>query len=357
VAKNGALIADLDNHTSNRIHPNENFARELLELFTLGEGHYSEADVKDVARAFTGWTFHFAGTGLEIKDYEQYRAEFTRHKMAVNNFCFVPALHDDGEKTVLGKKGRWSGEDVLDLLANHPTTIRHITGKLWTYYAGTKITPDVERRLAKAWTSSGGEIRAILKAIADSPEFYAPECVRQMPKSPVDWTVGLFRDFGLGDLLLVARGNPKSEFAPLNEDLKKAAGGLFYLMQQQGMTLLRPPDVAGWEWGFGWASSANVPIRLQHAGIIFWGDDPKRPLAMALASMMKTQDRVSAPQDVVRAFGAIFDIPVQEAAATALTELCGKLGGVGALDNPDSAANLFAQMAKVMFAMPDYHLM
>src|SRR6478672_1670000 len=109
----------LDQHTSNRIHPNENFARELMELFTLGIGNYTEQDVLESARALTGWSLHYLGTGLNY-NYEDLRMMAAKKGMGMNNTCYVPAIHDDGDKTILGVTKKWNADDLLEMLANHP---------------------------------------------------------------------------------------------------------------------------------------------------------------------------------------------------------------------------------------------
>lgn len=355
VVKQGALISYLDNHTSNRVHPNENFARELVELFTMGEGNYTEKDVKEIARAFTGWTMHYVGLGLDV-DFEKLRDRMTRSKLALFNFCYVNAIHDHGPKTILGKTAPFTGEQVLDMLANHPATIKFICGKLWRFYAGTEPTAKVLDRLGAAWKKSDGEIRTVLAAIMDSPEFWSEDCVRQLPKSPADWTVGLFRSFGWQDLIVQLRGNPTNEFTPLKKEIREAAGGLYYLMQQQGMALLFPPDVDGWEWGRGWISTDNNLHRVRHGDVIFYGGGEDRPFANWMIDLLVNKDKADTPEKLIQSFVEIFDVPLDAQRAMALVEACKKYGGMEALKNKDSAAYMFAQVAKVAFSMPEFHL-
>jgi len=225
VVKQGALLVYLDNHTSNRIHPNENFARELFELFTLGVGHYTEHDIKESARAFTGWSLHYLGTGMNAK-YDQLRDSAARNKLALYNFCIAPAVHDDGVKTVLGKTGRLNGDDVLDLAASHAATSQFICKKLWSWFAYPDPEKAVVDRLAAVWKKSDGDIASVIRAMTEAPEFWSAKCVGQMPKSPLDFTVSMFRVIDAGDTILKARGTPVDEFTPLPAEVRQAGSSL-----------------------------------------------------------------------------------------------------------------------------------
>lgn len=355
VFKQGALLAYLDNHTSNRIHPNENFAREALELFSMGEGNYSEKDVQELARAFTGWSFHYAGFGLEIP-YEKLRERMNSNKMAVANVCYVPALHDDGEKTILGKTGKFGLEEAVDLLAAHPATAKTITEKLWNFYAGFPPSAKVQENLISAWKKSDGEIRSVLAAILNQPEFWTPEHERSVTKSPVDWSVGLFRSFDLGDTILQLRGNPKDEFTAVKKEVREAGNGLTYLMDLQGLRLLFPPDVGGWTWGSAWLTTENIAQRLKHSDVIFWGGGNDRPFAMMLANKIKQQGKSGSVEEIVDAVLEHFDVPEIGERKQALFDLATKRGGVKALEKPDSAAYLFAQLSRNIFAIPEFQL-
>lgn len=355
VVHQGALFASLDNHVSNRILPNENFARELLELFTLGEGHYSEKDVREVSRAFTGWSMHYVGIGLEIP-YETLRDRMTANKLAMLNACYVPALHDDGSKTILGKSGNFDGDDVMKQLANHPTTAHTLCGKLWAFFGSSKPHAGVIDRMAATWLKSNGHIKSVLKTMVDDPAFWSPECVRQLHKSPIDFTVGLFRDFGWHDIMLQLFGKPKGDFEPLKKELREAGGGLHYLMSQQGLSLLFPPDVAGWDWGESWVTTDNLIRRRTLADVIFWGGGDDRPFSVYLANHMKTIAKVQSTEGLVDVYCAFFDVPTTDQQKQTLVSACESKGGLKALDNKDSAANLFASISKLAFAIPEFHL-
>ena len=355
VSMHGALVGYLDANTSTKAHPNENFAREMFELFTMGIGHYSEADVKEAARAFTGWSLHYAGLGDETP-YEKQADMAARQGMSMLNFCIVPVFHDFGEKTILGQKGKFTGEQVLEQLADRPETARHICTKLWEFFAYHKPESSVIDALSAVWRQADGEIRAVLRAMVGRPEFWSEKCVRSMPKSPADFTVGMFRAFGIGPILGTMLGTPGGDYEPVKDDIRKAGQAAFYLMSQQGMTLMFPPNVGGWEWGDAWITANNTVLRVNHSQMIFWGEDKNRPIAVLVAGKLKDELKVASAADIVDGVADIFDAKLEPQDRDLLVETCAKAGGVAALTDKDQAANLLASVTKLMFATPGFQL-
>ena len=202
-ARDPAMVIYLDSASNRKAQPNENFAREAMELFTLGEGHYTEQDVKEAARAFTGWSID-PQTG---------------------EFMFRRAQHDDGVKTVLGRQGNLRGEDVLDILLAHPRTAEHVVEKLWREFVSMRPDPAEVARVARLYRESGYETAVALKALLTSEAFYAPENRAALIKSPVDLVVGTLRQFSFatGDMLPFA-----------------------FTLAQLGQNLFAPPNVKGW---------------------------------------------------------------------------------------------------------------
>lgn len=355
VFKQGAMYVFLDNQASNRMHPNENFARELFELFTLGIGNYTEKDVQETARAFTGWSTHYLGTGFNM-EYETLRMQGVKNNLAINNVCYVPAIHDDGDKTIFGVTKKWTAEDVLDAVADHPKTIRYICTKLWEWFAYEGPTEDVLAKLERAWKASKGEIRAVLQAIVNSPEFWSDKCLGTMPKSPVDFTIGIFRAVDVSKRYVELHGRPKTPYEPVAQPLRDMGGGLFYLMSRQGMRILYPPNVSGWDWGQAWINSSASAERMNMTGSLFYGGGNDRPFAAELAKRIKEDDHPTTPEQVVVGMCDILDVPLNDGAKAILAEACTKYGGVKALDNKDAAAGLFTRLAKVLFSMPEAQL-
>ena len=230
IAKDPAMILYLDSQTNRKGAPNENFARELLELFTLGEGHYSEQDIKEVARAFTGW-------------------EVERR---TGRFRFNASAHDDGLKTFLGRSGAFDGEAILDILLEQPRLAVHLTEKLW--WAFVSDTPDAAevQRLAALFQQHDYALRPLLKALFMSSHFRAANNRGSMIKSPVELVVGTLRLFhvpGRDPELLVRAG------------------------RQLGQDLLDPPNVKGWPGGKAWITASTLLARQQFLQRVLRGQD------------------------------------------------------------------------------------
>lgn len=173
ICQDPAMILYLDNQTNRKAQPNENFARELLELFTLGEGHYAEADIKEAARAFTGWQVD-RQTGL---------------------FTFNQRQHDKGLKLFLGERGHWGGEDIVRILLKQPRVAAHIVERLWLELIDEQPQPQEVERLAKLFRGADYELKPLLKAILTSPAFLDTSRYGAQIKSPVELIVGVIRLF------------------------------------------------------------------------------------------------------------------------------------------------------------------
>ena len=245
VARDPAMVRYLDSALNRKGRPNENFARELMELFTMGEGHYTEQDVKEVARAFTGWSL-MPETG---------------------GFMFRPALHDDGPKTVLGRQGNFGGDEVLDILLERPETATHIAGKLWREFVSPQSAPAEVARIASALRGSGYDIRAALRVLFNSDAFYAPVHRGVLVKSPVDLVVGTLRQF---------------EF--------EVPDGLPFVlaMGQFGQVLFAPPNVKGWPGGELWINATTLLQRKQLLDTLFQDRLAVGPARMDMMSASAT---------------------------------------------------------------------
>ena len=229
LSKDPAMLVYLDVAPNRRGQPNENFAREVMELFTLGEGRYAERDVKEAARAFTGWSV----------DRDSGR------------FVFRRLLHDGGEKTVLGRTGRFDGDAVLDVLLAQPATAEHVTAKLWREF----VSPDPDaaevRRIAGAFRRADYAIKVALRELLTSDAFYAPDHRGVLVKSPVELVAGTLRQLELapGDGLPFAI----------------AAAGM-------GQNLFAPPNVKGWPGGEAWINANTLLARKQFLERLARGD-------------------------------------------------------------------------------------
>lgn len=239
-----AMLLYLDNATSKHTAPNENFARELLELFTLGEGPYNEADIKAAARAFTGHSLH-------RRDGE---------------YRYRPRWHDTGQKTFLGVSGRLGAEDILAILLRQQATADHITDKLWQEFITVAPSEGQIAHLAHRFRRNGYAIDGLLRDILLSEAFWAPENIGTRIKSPVELLVGTLRQFNI---------TPERTQA-----LARATNNL-------GQALFNPPDVKGWRGGTAWINADRL---LQRQNIItrFTSGRRGRALSHALRGLQDT---------------------------------------------------------------------
>lgn len=229
VARDPAMVIYLDSASNRKGQPNENFAREVMELFTLGEGQYSERDIKEVARAFTGWSI----------DGEK------------GEFLFRQPAHDDGIKTLFGRSGNFDGKAVLDILLEQPRTAEFIAGKLWREFVSPNVS-DADaaevKRIAAVLRDSRYDVRAALRALLTSDAFYAREHRATLVKSPVDLVVGTLRQF---------------QFATGD------AAPFALVVAQLGQNLFSPPNVKGWPGGESWINSSTLLARKQFLDRVF----------------------------------------------------------------------------------------
>ncbi|MDQ1391685.1 MAG: hypothetical protein QOF30_662 [Acidimicrobiaceae bacterium] len=248
VAKDAAMMLWLDTESNVAGHPNENFARELMELFTLGIGNYSEADVQEAARAFTGWTLSL-GNG---------------------EFVLNARRHDSGVKTVLGQTGNLDGTDVVTLITRSPASSRFVVAKLWSHLAYPVSTTDpIVGPLAAAYAQDLN-ITSLLRAILLHPGFTSPTARQGLVKQPIEWVVGLARAFGVdadvkptgaaaGAAGAAGSAGPATGAAATP---RTALSSVLTLLAQEPFN---PPSVGGWPQNSYWLNTATSLIRLQFA--------------------------------------------------------------------------------------------
>ena len=226
VSREPAMLQFLNNQQNKKAHPNENFARELMELFTLGRGHYTEPDVKEAARAFTGWAYNRGADGTD------------------GGFVFRAREHDNGPKTFLGQTGSFGGEDVLRIILAQPAAATFLVTKIYRFFVNDAAAPDPARiaALAASFRASGYDLSRLLEDIFSADWFYDPANQGTHIKSPVELVAGLRRGLAL---------RFEQELPLLN--YQKALG----------QTLFQPPNVAGWPGGRNWIDSSSLLLRLQ----------------------------------------------------------------------------------------------
>ena len=214
IMRDPAMLVYLDNGENVKDHPNENFGRELLELFTLGVGNYTEQDIREASRAFTGWTND------------------------VLEFRFDPALHDAGPKQFLGRKGNFGGEEIVDIILAQPAASEFIAAKLYRFFVRDEISDATRQVLGKTFREADYEIKPLLKTIFLSRDFHSEPSVATQIKSPVQLFVSTYRKLG------VSKTPTAPDFNDLTEPL--------------GQSLLYPPNVAGWSGGRTWITPATL---------------------------------------------------------------------------------------------------
>jgi len=248
IARDPAMLVYLDNATNRKGKPNENFARELLELFTLGVGHYSEEDVREVARAFTGW-------GVKS-----------------GRFRFDAGRHDRDAKRVLGVEGDLDGDDVLEILLNQEACARHLVRKLVAYFEGVEPSSERVERYAVLLRESDYEIAPLLQALFLDPAFYREDVLGTRVASPIDFLVGTVRRLG---------ARPEGR-------LVRAGAALL------GEKLFYPPSVKGWDGGRSWIFACSPELPGQMAGILL-GRVRAKDLARAWRPEFDAEDAGDAP--------------------------------------------------------------
>lgn len=354
VSKEPAMMFWLDTTANEKLRPNENFAREVMELFTLGIGHYSEKDIKEVARAFTGWGIRYLIYESGGEKVQEVAKDCAKTGRPMTTFCYSPDLHDNGPKTLLGQTKNFTGEEVLDLLADKPETAKLLAKKLWAFFAYPDPEPALVDRLAKVYFDGGKQITPMLTAIAKSPEFWSDKCVRQQVKSPVDFSGAIARQLGVADYLRTLHGPDPTPMKPLVKTLRDVAGIVVGLSAQQGMLLLYPPTVAGWEWGKAWITSAAMTQRMKIGDLLNGIGSNDHGGAGVIAARVIAQGAPATPEAMVDAILKVFDAQVPPEKKSVLVEACAKAGGPATLAKPDTAAPTLAAVCRLLFASPEF---
>jgi len=264
VSKSPSMLQFLNNQQNKKSHPNENFAREVMELFTMGRGNYTEDDVKEAARAFTGWGFNIQG-----------------------EFMFRKFQHDEGTKTFLGKTGNYNGDDILDILLQQQQTADHITNKIYRYLVNDVPDEEKVQWLSKRFYKNNYNIGRLLEDIFSSDWFYTQKNIGNKIKSPVELLAGIRR------------------FLPLQLDNDNTQ---LLFQKVLGQVLFYPPNVAGWPGGKNWIDSSTLMVRLQIPKV--WSAKesisirPKTDDDVNMGQMMEEQVRINKNKTIVGKGGA-----------------------------------------------------
>ena len=222
VSRDPAMIDYLDGQSNRKGKPNENYARELMELFTIGIGNYTEQDVREAARAFTGWGFKG------------------------RTYVFTPNQHDAASKTFMGQMGNFNGDDVIEITLKRPESGKFIINELWNFFVYTDPEPAIIDRLSDVYFKSNYDIKEVMRAIFLSPEFLSEKAYRSLVKSPVEYVIGMAKQLGATNIA---------------SNLTQASSGM-------GQTLFNPPTVKGWDGNLKWVNSSYFFDRINTANTL-----------------------------------------------------------------------------------------
>jgi len=272
VVMDPAMMLYLDTQNSRKGKPNENFAREVMELFTLGEGNYTERDIHEAARAFTGYQLNRL-TGEVTHARRQW---------------------DEGDKTIFGKTGPFTGADVIDLIFEKPAAARFMVEKIWAFFVHDSLPESAAEALAAGFRRADYRMAPLLREIFLSREFYAEASIRSQIKSPVQYLIQLLKQL---------------------EITEPPAGFAITAQQQLGQVLFMPPNVAGWDWGKAWINTNTLLTRYNLAGFLTKGaEDGGKAMEM---ERMRTPGMASAQRRAGRGwsgpdYGKIAPRPLRE---------------------------------------------
>jgi Protein of unknown function (DUF1800) len=296
---------------STRWAPNENYARELMELFTLGGG-YTERDIREAARALTGFRTKWGRSGLQ-------------------RIWFDPAAHDGGVKRIFGHRGRFGAEDVLDLVVHHPRHAPFLTRKLWDFFIAEPPDAATARALARTYKHSKGRISAVVERILRHPALYARLDAPDMVKCPLVYVAGTLR--------LARIGVTIDDYA--------------WLLDNMGQLPFDPPSVAGWDWGAAWLTSQSAKAGVSFANaLLSWNDHP--PLEVP-----KGSGDVTLPPDAQldRALDALGRPWISDATRRVLLDLAASfLSNLKSWERQDRADMVQRALRNLILSGPDAHL-
>ena len=332
VSRDPGMIYWLDNNDNHEYAVNENWGRELLELFSMGVGNYTEDDVRECSRAFTGWTIAPVPP----------RAIIGRFSW---EFEYIEEDHDNDEKTFLGHTGNFNGDDILDIICEHPATARFIARHLYSFFVADEAQvpawsvtpprdPEAVDALAKAFMDSGGELRPVLELLFNS-EFFKNARFAKI-KSPAEVVVSTLRFVGGWEFP-----------APGIGTLSKQAGYM-------GQDLLNPPSVEGWHTGVEWINSGALMKRINFAASML--GDTERPGIQSICQRLKALGTLSPEGFVDSCLDLVGPLEVNQVTRQQLLEHASEEGDLlwGGPENDQTSTERVGEMLKLIAAAREY---
>ena len=287
LSKDPAMIIWLDNQDNHNGAINENFGRELLELFTMGVGNYTERDIKECARAFTGWTI----ANREYMELRSQRDSDWPYGRIAWHFKYHPEDHDDGEKEFLGQRGRFNGEDIIHIICQQEATARFISRHLYSFFVSDEppvpewrytppTNPEAIDELTRVYFDSNYDISAMLRALFNSSYFQSQDSWYSKVKSPVELVAGVLRLTG--------------EFnRPRREIIDR-----YFQASYMGQFLNNPPSVEGWHQGTDWLDTGTLVERVNFASQQI-GDPTKPGIHAMIERIASTPNNVASPENLI----------------------------------------------------------
>ena len=314
LSRDPAMIIWLDNNTNHRGAPNENYGRELLELFSMGVGNYTEDDVKECARAFSGWTvaninarYPWGPFPMEF----EYRSED----------------HDDTEKTFLGERGRFNGEDIIDIIVRQPATGRFVATKLYNFFVSDEPAPgEAIETLASAYFESNCDMRSVMRVLLNAEFFKSARFAKV--KSPAEMVASVLRLVG---------------------DFPEPQPGLLettYESKYMGQELLNPPTVEGWHTGKEWIDSGSLVGRVNFASNKV--SDLALPGVRDIVERLSARGPLTSPEEMVDGcLDLLGPLEVEEKTYASLLEKARRAGAIH-LDTPESRAEFARRVGEML---------
>jgi uncharacterized protein (DUF1800 family) len=331
IAKDTAMLVWLDGRTNTKAQPQENFGREIMELFTVGVGNYTEPDVKAAARVFTGWNLTRPGAAADGSQHYEFVYNANQHDVAAKTFSF--AVYPDGGKTIAARAaaaGMQDGIDFINGLAAHPNTARYLATKLYRFFVREfgAVNVTFVNRVASVYLQTGGNMREVMREVLSSPEFWDGSAYFARYSWPVEFVTRAFKDVGWTGFSV------NDALTPLSN---------------MGQILYEPPDVSGWDLGQSWFSTSAMLARMNFASALAANQKFKLTTSVKAANASKTPEALLA-----FVLDALVSAPLD---TSVTTELSNYLHATGAWTGSD--AQLQAKtpgLVHLIAGSPEYQL-
>ena len=337
LSKDPAMIIWLDNNDNHKTAINENYGRELLELFSMGIGNYTEEDIKECARAFTGWTLGNA----EYMSVRASRDSIWPYSRIAWHFEYREHDHDEGEKTFLGETGNFNGEDIINIIARQESTAKFICTRLFQFFGADEVDEDGEeviQAMMQSYFDSGYEIRSVLRTLFHSEYFRSEQARFARVKGPVETVVGAVR----------LAGTYRTPTQGVDQLARQA---LF-----MGQGIFQPPSVEGWHEGIEWVDSGSLVERVNFVGQQL--GNPKNPGVRAIIERLATErDGTWTPDDLVdQCLDLIGPVSVSPETRSVLVQFASLEGDLSLEDRESGSEQRVGDLLRLVTATREFQL-